>query len=105
MDGEVFRLAERLFRRYRGIVQKNEGSVAIRAQNNFFGKRVGCVCSVSLLGSDEYPYSVDASEETCSVKGGVGFPCKCANDVERALGECLKEFNFEEERQMSLFDL
>ena len=104
MDREVFRLAERLFSRYKGIVQVEEKSVAIYASNNFFGKKIDCVCSVSLLDSNEYPYAVDVNERTYAIKGGRGYPCKDINEVEYALKECLKAFNFEEEEQISLFE-
>ena len=104
MENEVFRLVERLFSRYKGIIQKTEKGVAIYASNDFFGKQIDCVCSVSLLESEKYPYAVDVNEKTYAIKGGRVYPCKDIHEVEYALIECLKAFNFEEEKQMSLFD-
>lgn len=106
MKEDVFKLAERIFNRYEGKLLAEEKSVSITARNDFgVVRNVECQCSVGLLNSKEWPFSVYAWENTYCIKGGQSVPCRNEKEVEEALIDCLQAFNFREKRQLSLFDL
>ena len=104
MKKEVFEFAKRVFSKYKGIITSDENGVCITADNNFGEKIVKTECSVSLLNSIEWPYSIYAEEKTFSIKGGIGRPCKDFNEVKENLENTLQAFKFELNEQMSLFE-
>ena len=101
----MFEEVRKVFKGYKGTIEETEKSITIKAKNDIFGHKIDCDCSVSLLENSENPYGVDVCEKTYRYLGGRGCPCRDMDEVISVLKECLKVFNFEEERQLSLFDL
>ena len=100
----MFEEVRKVFNRYKGTIEETDRSLTLRSKNDIFGHKIECDCSISLLDSKEWPYAVDVCEKTYQKLGGRGYPCKTIKEAVYVIEECLKAFNFEEERQMSLFD-
>ena len=100
----IVNLGRSIFGRYEGKIIEEEKGISLVSTNDICGKKVECKCSIGLLSSEKYPFSVDGSEKTCQLLGGVCIPCENFEEVKEEVMKVLFRYKFKQKDQLSLFD-
>ena len=97
-----------LFERYKGQIKADGNSIEIENMNTleWMGEKKKVNCYIRVYECEgEYPFIVDAEEQTISIIGGCGCPCKSLEETLSQVERLLGRYKFEKKanQQTSLF--